>query len=351
MAMATAGIIPFHTAAILVMGENIGTSLTAFVASVGMSTNAKRAAYAHALFNIIGVVIIFPILPSYLELVEYIIPGQSNQIGDSGLRPYMGSHIAASHTLFNLSATLLFLPFLKTFTTLVSRITPNNDDLTKNKLILVGNIEGIVPASAITQAYHEVKKMKSLLDRMFLGTKDFLCRKGEEWKSKSLHYEEVTDKIQKEMTVFLCKVMEKPLNERQTKQVQALIKIVDEFESIADYLDRIVQYQFRQGSDEIFSSEKVSSEYLDYMDKTWDFFQLCCYGLLSDREFSIQEIRRINEQLSVWGDDIRDRHLQRLSEGEYGPLSALTYSDMVVALRKIRAHSYNMANAVVLYRK
>jgi phosphate:Na+ symporter len=87
------------------------------------------------------------------------------------------------------------------------------------------------------------------------------------------------------------------------------------------------------------------------MDEVWDFFQLCAGGFLNDQRHDLLAIFKKSEELRVWADNMRDRHLDRVAKGEYEPLSALTYSDMVVALRKIRAHSMNIAEAVNMYKK
>ena len=102
IALATTGVIQFHTAAALVLGENIGTTITALLASVGTNTNAKRAARAHAFFNVFGVMLIFTILPWYVDFIDYIIPHEANAVDGEGNLPNIAAHIAASHTIFNI---------------------------------------------------------------------------------------------------------------------------------------------------------------------------------------------------------------------------------------------------------
>lgn len=346
IALASSGVIEFPTAAALVMGENVGTTITALLASVGASVNAKRAARAHAIFNIMGVLLMMSIFPFYVEFIEYIIPGLADQVAADGSKPQIAQHIAASHTIFNIGATLAFLPFLNHLARLVTKLTPDLAVKETPKLVLVGESSDILPATAIVQADSEVRKMKDILERMYRVTKEYLKDKDPKKLAKARDYERITDNIQKEVTLFLCKVMERPMSGEQSRHSQALIKVADEFESIADYLERIVNYKARFKNDPV--SGPTIEEYDKFMEEVWGFFQICSLGIFNADKANQDEIFKKSEELRVWADDIRDRHLDRVSKGDYEPLSALTYSDMVVALRKIRAHALNVADAVAL---
>ena len=113
IALAITGTISFQTAAALVLGENIGTTITALIACIGTNTDAKRTALAHACFNLSGVCLIALMFLPYISLVDWIIPGVPDFIDGDGSKPYIAAHIAASHTIFNVTATIVFLPFLK----------------------------------------------------------------------------------------------------------------------------------------------------------------------------------------------------------------------------------------------
>jgi phosphate:Na+ symporter len=346
IALASTGVISFHTAAALVLGENIGTTITALLASVGTSTNAKRAARAHAIFNVLGVLIIFAFLPLWVEFIEKIIPGVADLVDSEGNKPNIAQHIAASHTLFNVTATILFLPLLNHLARFVTKITPETEKKPPH-FVLVGESSEIVPATSLVQADSEVKKMKDILERMFKVTKDYLVDNDPQKLDKVRDYERITDNIQKEVTLFLCRVMECPMSSHQTLQTQAMIKIVDEFESIADYLERIVNYKARFQNDP--SSGPSIDDYREFMDRVWTFFQSSVQGLYGKSSENLSEVIKQSEELRIWADNMRDRHLERVSKGEYEPLTALTYSDMVVALRKIRAHAFNVAEACETY--
>jgi phosphate:Na+ symporter len=182
---------------------------------------------------------------------------------------------------------------------------------------------------------------------MYKLNKDFWM--AEQYDSKMLakiiDYERITDNIHKEITVFLCYVMEKPMSHHQSEQVQAMIKIADELESVADYIERLASYRERFKPNERLDGES-RNEFFQFLDDVWNFFELVGGGLENGESLDMSLIELKSHELQLWADSMREKHLDRISKGTYLPVTALTYSDMVVALRKIRAHSYLMAGAI-----
>jgi len=347
MALATSGVIPYHTSIALVLGENIGTTITAILASLGATVNAKRAARAHAFFNIFGVSVMLMWLPFYFKLIDSLIPLDPRFIGIDGSRPYVAQHIALGHTLFNVSATLLFIPFINHLARFVTAITPDRAEKEVPHLLVLGDPMNMLPAASMAQAESELKKMKDIVERMYKLNRDFWLAESYEPKmlAKIIDYERITDNIHKEITVFLCYVMEKPMSHHQSQQVQAMIKIADELESVADYIERLANYRDRFKGNEKLQGES-KDEFFQFLDDVWNFFELVSLGLENGEALNMQKIEAKSHELQLWADSMREKHLDRISKGTYLPVTALTYSDMVVALRKIRAHSYLMAGAI-----
>ncbi len=349
MALATSGVIPYHTAITLVLGENIGTTITALLASVGGNVNAKRAARAHACFNIFGVSVMLTILPYYFGLVDSLIPLDPRFAAPDGSFPYVAQHIALAHSLFNISATILFIPFINQLASFVTKITPDREGVKETPhLLMLGDPSNMLPAVSIAQAESELKKMNDIVERMLKVSKDFWLDEHEpdpKKHAKILDYERITDNIHKEITVFLCYVMEKPMSRQQSEQVQAMIKISDELESVADYIERLANYRDRFKNAESLNGES-RAEFFGFMDEVTAFYALVANGLDDSRQLNMEVIRAKDQEIQLVADSIREKHIDRISKGVYQPVTALTYSDMVVALRKIRAHSYLMAGAV-----
>ena len=346
MALATSGIVGFPTAAALVMGENVGTTITAFLASIGANVSAKRAAYAHSLFNIFGVAFIFSIFPYYVDFIEWLLPGEANLVLADGSRPNISSHIAASHTFFNVCNTLLFIPLIGVLKKVVVILAPDKNEKEKEKFVLLGSVSEVLPATAIAQTLSELKKMNDILGKMYRIGLEYLSseKKDEKLYKKIVEYENECDDIQKDITLFLCHVMEREMSMTQSKQIQVLIRMADEMESIADYLMKVASYKHRIVSENW--PKELMDEFEQFMAKIWEFYEYCIQSLYLEEALSKKDVQGRSEGLKLAANSIRDLHLERVGKKVFTPLSALTYSDMIVGLRKIRAHSQNIAEGL-----
>lgn len=347
MALATSGVIPYHTSIALVLGENIGTTITAILASMGANVNAKRAARAHAFFNMFGVSVMLVWLPYYFQLIDSLIPLDPRFVAPDGSIPHVSQHIALAHTLFNVTATLVFLPFINQLAKFVTKITPDRSEKEVPHLLVLGDPINMLPAASMAQAESELKKMKNIVERMYKLNREFWEAESYDPKklAKIIDYERITDNIHKEITVFLIYVMEKPMSHHQSQQVQAMIKIADELESVADYIERLANYRDRfKGAEKLEGESRT--EFFQFLDEVAAFFDLVGVGLENGEALDMTTIEAKSHELQLTADSMREKHLDRISKGTYQPVTALTYSDMVVALRKIRAHSSLMAGAI-----
>jgi phosphate:Na+ symporter len=347
MTLATAGVIPYHTAICMMLGENIGTTITAVLAAIGANVNARRAAWLHAFIKIFGVSIVMLILPYFFSAVDFIIPLDPRNMADDGTFPNVSSHIALAHTLFNFGSAVLLLPFVNNLADLIIKITPERNEKEVPHLLVLGDPSNMLPAASMAQAESELRKMKDIVERMYKLNREFWLSENYEPKmlAKIIDYERITDNIHKEITVFLCYVMEKPMSHHQSEQIQAMIKITDELESVADYIERLANYRERFKQNEKLEGES-RTEFFQFLDDVWHFFELVGGGLDNGEALDMQAIEAKSHELQLWADSMREKHLDRISKGTYLPVTALTYSDMVVALRKIRAHSFLMAGAI-----
>lgn len=348
MALAISGVIPYHTAICLILGENVGTTITAVLASIGANANAKRAARAHACIKVFGVLIVLTFITKFFDFIDFVMPFDPRFIAEDGSRPYVAEHMAFAHTLFNVGATLLFLPFMNNLAAFVTKITPERPhEKDVPHLLVLGDPGNMLPAASMAQAESELRKMKDIVERMFKLNREFWYEEAYDFKklAKIIDYERITDNIHKEITVFLCYVMEKPMSHHQSEQIQAMIKITDELESVADYIERLANYKERFKNEEKLTGES-RDEFFQFLDEVWSFVMMVGQGLDNGELQDMSRIEAKSHELQLWADSMREKHLDRIAKGVYPPVTALTYSDMVVALRKIRAHSFLMAGAI-----
>lgn len=350
IALATTGAIPLYTAVALVMGENIGTTITAQFAAIGGSTASRRAAMAHSVFNVLGVVIIVSIFSPYVSMIEAFVPGVSDFVGGDGNRPYIAAHIAMAHTFFNVTATLVMLPFLTPLAKLVTRIVPEKEGAEKGSFKYIGAPGTMPVAMGITLVFEELKRMQKRVNKTLRHAGSYLQRdlKGRDRfyrKVKSL--EEETDLIQHEITSFTVTLMQAGrASKEQSDRAYSFVRAADELESIADYAASLCSYMKRLDKHELDYSPDAWKDLLGFHHEVFGFFNRVCKAFNNEDSNSTRKIYDEANRLNDLADKIRKAHLDRMKAGRCGALSALTFSDMAVALRRIKNHTVNLHEAL-----
>ena len=348
IALASSGVIQFHTAAALVLGENIGTTITALLASVGGNINAKRAARAHAIFNMLGVIVLFSLFPFYIQLIDWIVPGDPNMLDLNGEKPNIAVHIATGHTIFNVAATLIFLPFLKQLAGLVTKITPSKDPKVDEEghLVSLGKHTDLLPPAALLQAQKETEIFIGMVSKAFKNAKSYLLNpNGDADLMEEIKKTETkTDLYQKEITEFMVHLLEKDLSEEQAIEAHKLIKIADELESISDYLEKLVisTKRFRE-NDKI--PENLNKDLLALFDRVEGMFLTTKEQLNNYSDTRMLDIEKESNDLWTEAERLRTASFVELSSAKINPNSLMYFSDMVVALRKVRSHTLNISQA------
>ena len=369
--LASQGAISFQTAAALVLGENIGTTITLWIASIGANKMTKRAALAHTTFNLTGTLIVFCIFPYYLEFIEWMMTlwrelaswlmdnfksvieiffktSKSAKVAGKDYDPLVAANIAAVHTVFNVTMTLVFLPFLQYLVKFVMFVIPDSKKQEKYSFRYFGAIRNLSTVMALVEAKQVLKQMADLTGECLNLTTSFLLAEhanpvdGD----KVAKLENNADDMQKELALFLSNVMRLELDSDSTDEVKMMIRASDELESVTDYCANVVKYRERLDENNI----QLTKDSIEMLNKfTGDiekFFADTKYVLekskIDDAEKLVNEYKRLNEEANK----IKDRHLEMVQEEHYPPLFGLTFSDIMIALRRIKNHTLNVADAV-----
>ncbi|MEZ4601244.1 MAG: Na/Pi cotransporter family protein [Syntrophotaleaceae bacterium] len=350
IALASTGAIPMQTAVALVLGENIGTTITAQLAALGSTVTARRAAMAHSMFNVLGVLIIISVFTPFVHMVEAMVPGAADYVNSSGARPYVAAHIAFGHSFFNIAATLVMLPFLQYLEKVVVRIVPENLKGGKGAFKYFGPPGSMPVAMGISMVHEELKRMQGDVHEALTLVGNLMQRdiKGRErYYQKIKAIEDETDIMQKEITTFTVSLMQAgPSGMDQSDRAYAYIRAADELESIADYALSITKYMKRLENNELDFSEDAWNDLDRFHARVLAFFTLVGKTLESEDSDSTNVVREEAGRLNELADTIRDAHLSRIKAGSCGALSALIFSDMAIALRRIKNHSVNLQEAL-----
>ncbi|MCB0351029.1 MAG: Na/Pi cotransporter family protein [Bdellovibrionales bacterium] len=347
IALAVSGSITFQTALALVLGENIGTTITALLACVGANTNGKRAAIAHALFNVMGVIVISSFFWAYEGFIEHLISGVADFTNTDGEKPYVAAHIAAGHTIFNVANVIIFLPFLKQLTRLVSWIIPDKKMKEAPHLEFFGDVSTMSVVLGVTQSIQVMKKHCEIAKKSMQATIEYVkgTSDNKELFDRVKKYESISDNIQAETTVFLGKIMEAKLSEEESTKLKAIFRMTDELESITDYCERMVVHTKRAYKENVQFDDATKNEIYELLDLMMSFFNKVKERIDSDSKLDPVEFYQILEENSKTINKVRDLQIERMRKGMFPPLSTLTLGDILSTLKRVKNHTQNLAEA------
>ena len=278
--MAYQGWIGVWTASALCLGQNIGTTVTAYIASLGASTNAKRAATAHTLFNVVGSVLVLFLMKPMLNIVDWITRANIFAISEGDMHMVLPTFLATFHTLFNVFNTIVFFPFVRPFASLIEHIIPEkkkDEEEHYHFKYIAGRAEA--PEFYLIALKNEVKKLGLLTKEMFLSWADLSSsEKVDRVSDRVLELkksEERADEMQDELTSFSILMLQNSQSPTNADELHKIIRVIDELESITDSiynLSKLTGDRFGKGivftkeeRDEISSYRTLTGDYVSFV--------------------------------------------------------------------------------------
>jgi len=350
MGLALNGMIGFETAAALVLGENIGTTITAFLASLGAPTNAKRAAYSHIIFNVIGVIWITSIFHPYLGVISKVLgedPGIMVLKDGVETFPQIQGGIALVHTGFNVTNTLIFLPLIGLLAKVVTKLVPEKAEKEMPHLTFLDVRLVDSGAMGIQESQDEVIKMGTHVQEMLEWLKEVLKSEAidEELVSKIFHREEMLDIMQKEVTEFVTHMLSGNISADVIGQARMQLRIADEYESVGDYIAAILKLYIKKNKAGIEFTDESWKEVTDLHDRIQGYLALVNEGIKESRGEVASKARVQGDAITHEIKESRDNHLTRMERKDASPLASLIFTDMLNAYRRIKDHGLNLAEA------
>jgi phosphate:Na+ symporter len=344
IALAQSGVIDYHTSAGLILGLNIGTTITAFLASLGATVNARRAAYSHIIFNIVGTLWLVPFFFLYLRLIEWVVgfgaaPEEALDIT---------ALIAMTHTGFNVVNTIVFIPLIGILAKIVTMLVndPPHKETPHLTYLDVRMLD--TPAIGIQQSLAEVAEMGNHTQKMFRFLREIVTSKtpDEGLIKKLFHREEVLDIVQKEVTEFLGNMLSGNVSHDVVERGREQLRMADEYESISDYLANILKFHIKLRKEEMFFSAQENGELLELHDRVDSYVQMITEGVKEDHPEIISKAHVEGDSITFVIKELRTKHLERVSEKATTPLHSLIYTDILNAYRRVKDHAQNIAEAL-----
>lgn len=355
MALAGAGVIDVGGAVSLILGDNIGTTITAQIAAIGTSRPAKEAAQAHSLFNIFGVTYmllgIYLIkvggVPLYYRLVDALTKGSLSVSGadlmfvDGNVQRY----IANAHTVFNVVNTIVFVPMMGLLVKAAQFLTPGKEEDRAEPKYLEEHLLA-QPAIALGQATKEIVRMSAkALEAVALGTRAFLDgdrKLFEEVQSR----ERAVDAMQHDITKYLVALSQQTLDDKTAQALPVLLHTVNDVERIGDHAVNIVELAERRRGRKLALTDKALDELKD-MHRVVDEMAAATMSALEHKDKpAATEALKYEEQLNRLQRKLRKNHVARLEKGRCDVLAGIVFIDMVDNYEKIGDHLTNIAQGV-----
>ena len=338
-ALAATGLVPLSSAVYVLFGQNIGTCITAVLASIGMKVNAKRTTIIHLMFNIIGTFIftIVCMTTPYVSLIESLTPGDPV------------AQIANAHTIFNIATTLILLPFGTSMAEFATKVLPDSkkeeDEELRLKYIRPFESSYAIghSAVAVSQVRDEVMRMQEMVSKNISDAFDTLIKYDEKARTKVTEREEYIDYLNKGISEYVVSLMASEMSMDDSRKINGYYAIISNLERIGDHAVNIAEYADDMKKWDLKFSDNVLEE-LAEMKKQ------CIASLDNVKDVDAGNVEKVLGQavaMEQKTDDMRDKYfkkqMQRLKKGKCKPQSGIVFSEILTDFERMGDHVLNIA--------
>ena len=373
MLLAASGLIDFKLAVAMVLGENIGTTITANIAAAVANTSAKRAARAHTIFNIVGVVWVLALFVPIVKLICYImeslnfydpveasrqlaiIAQNGTEVSAETMEVYKNSllyGIAMLHTLFNVTNTLVliwFTPLIEKAVIWLVKEPKGETEVFRLKYISGGPLS--TAELSINEARQELIHFAEISRNGFGYIRQAINEqdpdKFDKLNEKLIKYEEISDRIEYEIATYLNEVGKNEISEEAAKSIKAMYKIIGELESLGDSGEAIGRILKRKN----VHGKVFDKPLLDRLNKIMDLVQkgydVMIENLKNPDLHDISNAQNAEYNINECRNHLREEHIVNIESNSYNYLTGVYFMDVIAELEKIGDFLINISQAVV----
>ena len=335
-ALAGTGQVSYGAAVPIIMGQNIGTCVTALLSSIGTNKNAKRAAFVHLMFNVIGTVVVltvFCIIKSIIFLP--ILEDNATMVG-----------IAICHSMFNIICVIILLPMSSLLEKLALKVIP--DSKSKEKYDELDNRLFVTPALALSQAKSSLLDMadtsKQAMDNAIKTINNYSDKAYE----KVCKIEDKNDHYEDTIGTYLVELSSKnTLNETESKEVSKMLKVIDDLERLADHAINIAQDSKELRTQNLSLSEEAIKE-LDKM--TGAVNEIVDLAIKAFKENNLEialKIAPLEEVIDGLKESLRANHIDRVKKGECSIETGFIWTDLIINLERVGDHCNDIGAEII----
>ena len=334
-ALSMVGGMTYAMAIPIIMGQNIGTCVSAMLSSIGVNTNAKRVAAVHVLFNVIGVIVCLSVFEFGYILFHFKFA--TNNISPFG--------IAIVHSIFNIVTTILLFPFTKLLEKMAMRLVPDKKQSSKN--VLLDERLLLAPTFAIAECYRQTIKMAELVEYNFINStkmlKSFHAKKADQIRGNEIKIDTYEDKLD----AFLLKLSNKELTEEDSNRISQLLLVIGDYERIGDHAAYILKIAETMKNDDKRLSADAVEELKVIVKAVSEIFAMTLEAFRTDNITLAQEVEPLEAVIKKIIRKVKNRHIQRLKDGNCTAELSFMFSDLLNDFRRVAAHCGNIATSVM----
>lgn len=337
LALSTTGVITLEVAFPILLGQNIGTCVTALLSSIGANKTAKRAAIMHLLFNLIGTVLFMVIAYAtpFLELIADM----------SKTNPQR--QIANAHTIFNIANTILLLPFAGFIVKAAQKLVPGKDEeeLVGLKYLDERIIE--TPSIAVGMASKEVLRMGKIVGKNLETSKQAFVNKDEKLTQKVFEEEKRINRLEKDILGYLVQLLNAPLSDQQHLTVTTLLNTINDLERVGDHADNIAEFAQYRIDNKVLLSDNAIDELVVMFDKVQNAYKKTLEAFKTADEKTARFVLDCEVEIDKMEKRYRTNHIQRLNEGCCQGDAGIVFLDVISNLERVADHASNISLTII----
>ena len=335
--LAAVGLIPFNAAIYIIMGQNIGTCVTAMMSSMGAKKNAKTAALMHLLFNVIGTILFSIAAIAFFTIVK----------PEWGFGAITQTQISTVHTIFNIATTIILFPLSNLIIALAKKIGGVKDEVQDVAAVSLDDRMLQTPSIALQATIVEVGRMGNIVKGTLDIAQDVLFTQKSEAIEQLKEDESTVDKLCKGITEYAIKIAGLQVSEKEHAQAARLLQVVNDIERISDYCENISEYAEELKANKIKFSETGEAEMREMLSVCFDSYRYAIEAFTEeskDKALKVIEKETIADDLEI---KLRAKHIARLANNQCNTEAGIVFLDMLVCLERISDHARNIAEEVL----
>ncbi|QZY54556.1 Na/Pi cotransporter family protein [Crassaminicella profunda] len=338
IALASEGLLPIEASLPIIFGTNIGTCVTAMLSSIGANRTAKRAAFVHFMFNILGTIMFMVLFKNItITLVKQFSPTDAAR------------QLANAHTLFNIANTLLLLPFAGILVRLANKVLPLKDfEVVEQRGIQYLDERMLeTPSVAIIQVIKETLNMGNLALESYEKSMNAFFENSEKIANETFKIEKIINSMERDIAEYLVKLSNTSLSAKQHEIVNGLFNTINDIERVGDHADNLAELAIYRIDNKLEFSEKGTEELKFMHDRVVKSYNQAIYALKTGDLNMAKKILEREGEIDHMEKSLRASHIERLNKQLCSAKSGIVFLDIISNLERIADHASNIALAVM----